>query len=108
MNSLIVRRLRTGTLFRLVALGAFCAVVPVFTLFGVLGSMGLATLTWNGQSVVGVRALVGGPLVGLLFALVLTAVAGTAVAFGLWIHAWFAPLRLDYEPLDARAGSAQP
>jgi hypothetical protein len=97
MNSIVVHRLRTGTVYRLTAIGATFGMIPLFAVFGVLASVGLFELTWNEKLVTGPRALLVGPLMGVLFAGICTALFGSAIALGLWIYSKFRPLSLEYE-----------
>jgi hypothetical protein len=105
MKSIVVRKLRTATVYKLVATGAVFGLVPVFVVFGVLGAMGLSTLTWNGQPVTGPRAIIAGPLMGVMFALICTALFGSAIALGLWIYSKFRTLNLEYEQLATEGDS---
>ena len=99
MKSIVVRKLRTSTVYKLVATGAVFGVVPLFIFFGILASMGLFALTWNGEAVTGPRALIVGPLMGVMFALICIALIGSALALGLWIYSKVRPLQLEYEEL---------
>jgi hypothetical protein len=99
MRSIVVRRLRTGSIYRLSAIGAAYGLLPLFTLFGILASVGLFKLTWNNEVVTGPRALIVGPLMGALFALICIALFGSSLALGLWIYSKFRPLSVEYEEL---------
>jgi hypothetical protein len=99
MRSIVVRRLRTGSVYRFSAIGAVFGLVPLFTLFGILASVGLFNLTWNDEAVTGPRALIVGPLMGAFFALICTAIFGSSLALGLWIYSKFRPISLEYEEL---------
>jgi hypothetical protein len=99
MRSILVRRLRTGSIYHLSAIGATFGLVPVLTLCGVLASFGLVNLTWNDQIVTGPRAVIVGPLMGVVFALMCTAFFGSALALGLWLYSKFRPLSVEYEEL---------
>jgi hypothetical protein len=98
-KTLQVSRLRTGTIYKLVLLGLLVGSVPVFLVSGLLASADLITLNWNDQPVTGPKAIFIGPLMGLFFALVLTAIAGSVMALGLWIFGRFRPLALDFYPV---------
>ena len=51
-RELVIQRLRTGSVFRLVAAGTFCSIVPFFTLMGVLALFGMDSLKWNNVPVI--------------------------------------------------------
>ncbi len=103
MKSITVQRLRTGSVYRFSTIGAVFGVIPLFTLCGILASFGLIDLTWNGEVVTGLRAIVIGPLMGGLFAIFGIALFGSALALGLWIYSKFRPLSFEYEEMpDAK------
>ena len=99
MRSILVRRLRTGSIYRFSAIGATFGLIPLFALLGVLASVGLVNLTWNGEVVTGPRAVLVGPVMGAFLALICTALFGSATALGLWIYSKFRPLSVEYEEL---------
>jgi hypothetical protein len=96
MHELSIRRLGTGTIYRLLFFGLLFGCIPIFTILGVLGSFGLATMNWNGQPLTGIRSAVAGPFMGVFFALIGTAFCGTATALGLWIRAKFTTFSIQY------------
>ena len=84
-------------------MGLLFGAVPLAAVLGMLGYFGFATLNWNGEPLTGTSALVGGPFMGLFFALTGTAFAGSAAALGLWIYSKFARLRIEYDEPTAKA-----
>ena len=102
MKSIVVRRLRTGSIYRLIATGAAFGFVPLFVVLGLLASAQLFTLNWNGQAVAGPKALLVGPLMGIFFAVIGVAVFGSAIALGLWIYSKFKPLTIEYEEASSQ------
>jgi hypothetical protein len=89
-----VDRLSAGTVFKLVATGLACSVIPFSVLMGVLSLFGASTVTWNQQTVTGVYGLIASPFIGLVLVLVLTMFLGSCVAFGLWLFSKFRPTTL--------------
>jgi hypothetical protein len=106
MQKILVKRLRTGSIYKLAAIGTAAGGIPVCMIFGLLASADLMTLNWNGQPVSGPKALLVGPLMGVLFALVGTALFGSAVALGLWLFSKFRPLELEYEETSVEKSRA--
>lgn len=100
MDEVRFRRLSTGSVFRLLAIGNLCGAVPLFTLAGIGAFFGFTTLTLNGRSIVGPGALIIGPSMGLAFALMATFVGGAVIWLGLWVYSRVATLTLrgDVEP----------
>lgn len=98
-KTLQISRLRTGTVYKLVLLGLLVGSIPVFLVGGLLASADLITMNWNDQPVTGPKAILIGPLMGLFFALICTAFAGSVMALGLWIFGKFRPLALEFYPV---------
>lgn len=103
MPDLSVARIATGTVYRLTFVGLLFGCVPLFAALGALGYFGVTILEWNDQPLTGLRSLVAGPFIGVLFAAVLGTFAGTLCAFGLWLYSRFAPLTIRYEPDSSTA-----
>jgi len=93
-NTITVRRIRTGSIFRIVAAGTFFSITPFFVLMGVLAAFGMDSLKWNNEPVVGLRALVAGPFMGLFAAALFTAFMGLMLSLGLWLYSKFRPLSI--------------
>ena len=93
-NTITIRRIRTGSVFRIVAAGAFFSITPFFILMGVLAAFGMDSLKWNDQPVLGLKALVAGPFMGLFAAALFTALIGLMLSLGLWLYSKFSPLSL--------------
>lgn len=100
-----VRRLSAGTVFKLVAIGLACSVIPFSLLMGFLSLFGASTVTWNRQTVTGVYGLIVSPFIGLVLVAFLTMVLGSCVAFGLWIFSKIRPVTLLVKQ-DAAAARA--
>ncbi|WP_022958215.1 hypothetical protein [Spongiibacter tropicus] len=96
METISVKKVSAGTVFKLIAIGLICGFMPIFALFGVMGAFGMENLTWNSQAVTGVKAIFAGPLMGIFIALLFTASIGSVVAFGLWIFSFFKPIKIEY------------
>ncbi len=100
MPSLTVRKLSTGTLFKLIAIGLTTGLLALFTLFGLMGALGMDVLKWNHEPVTGIKALFAAPLMAVCMALILTALLGSIASFGLWLFSLFKPLVIAYTPTD--------
>jgi hypothetical protein len=104
-RTIVIRRLSTGSVFRVVAAGAFLSLVPLCIFFGVLALFGLNTIRWNNEPIHGIRGLLLSPLVGILMATFFTAFGGTALAFGAWLYSKFRPIKLRvYEDSGVTSG----
>lgn len=89
-----VRRLSTGTIYKLVAVGLACSLVPLSILFGVAALFGANTVTWNGQHLTGVTGLIASPLIGLFTAAIATLLLGSACGLGLWLYSLVRPITI--------------
>ena len=101
MQQLLVWRLSTGTVFKLVGLGLVCSMVPFAFLMGLLAMFGADTLTWNDQPKTGISALLISPFIGVFVAAIFSAIGGCAMSFGLWAYSMFRPVSLSYLACDA-------
>ena len=93
-RTLIIRRFSTGSVFRIVAAGAFLSVIPFACFMGVFALFGFHTVTWNNESIVGFRGLLASPLIGLFLAALFAGFFGVFLAFGLWLYSKIRPLTL--------------
>ncbi len=94
LSPLLLERLGTGSVYKLVFIGLLSSLVPLGLLMGVLAWIGFDTVNWNGEPVSGPAGLVAGLLAGLWAALALTLVVGSLMALGLWLWSLRRPLRL--------------
>ena len=98
-NAINVKRLRGGSVFKLLLIGNLAFFLPLSLLAGVMSMFGVSTITWNNQVVTGFPALLVSPLSGALFALVISVLGWISVFIGLWIYSVFRPLELEFIPL---------
>jgi hypothetical protein len=101
MHRLIIARISTGSVYRLVILGSTIGSLPIFAVLGVLAYFGYETLHWNDTPVTGLSAVVIGPLFGIIFALTVGGIGGTVMALGLWLYSKVSALTLYVSPRDA-------
>lgn len=95
-----VRRLTTGSVFKLVAVGLFSAWVPLMLLFGLAAMFGAGTVSWQGNEVSGVPALFTAVFAGVLMAGLGTLLFGATMALGLWLYSLLRPMELVYRQDD--------
>ena len=100
-NKIVVRRLRGGTLFKLIFIGSLTFFLPFFLLMGVLALFGAPTITWNEQPLTGLPGLISSPFMGLLTALLFSAFGWVTIFIGLWIYSRFKHIELEYIPMDS-------
>ncbi|WP_293752885.1 hypothetical protein [Limnohabitans sp. Rim8] len=104
-HSHTVRQLSTGSVYKLIACGSVCSLVPLMTLMGLLSTFGWGSVKMNGHALTGLSGLVLSPLVGLMLAMVLTAIVGSLVALGLWVYSLLRPMQLSYWQSSETSGT---
>jgi len=97
-----VKKVSAGTVYKLMAIGLSVGFFPIFIIFGIMAANGMDVLTWNEQSVTGIKALIVGPLMGLMMTLLFTAFLGSVTAFGLWIYSFIKPLNIKYTAISQK------
>ncbi len=95
MTEIEVKKVSTGTVYKLFAIGLSVGFVPLFLFFGVFGAMGYEVLTWNEQPVTGIKAIFLSPFMGVFMALMFTGMLGTVCVFGLWLFSLFRPMSVS-------------
>jgi hypothetical protein len=98
-DKIVVRRLRGGSLFKLIFIGNFTFFLPFSLIAGILAMFGADSVTWNQQPVTGIPAFIVSLFGGLLTGLVLSALGWVAMFIGLWIYSRFKSIQLEYIPI---------
>lgn len=93
-RTLTIRRIKTISVFQIVAAGTFCSLIPFALLMGVFALFGANTVSWNARPIKGIAGLFASPLVGVFIAAIFTAIGGGGLAFGLWLYSKLRPLKL--------------
>lgn len=94
-KTITIRKLSTGTIFKLIAIGNLCSIIPFSLLMGIFAFFDLATVSWNNQQLVGLEGLIASPFVGLFISLIFTVFFGILVSFGLWVFSKFRTIQID-------------
>ncbi|MHB1586179.1 MAG: hypothetical protein ACYCRH_04690 [Acidiferrobacteraceae bacterium] len=103
-----IRRLTSGSVFKLVFIGNVFSVVPLAVLASVFARLGILHLTWNGKVISGNIGLIEWPLIGVFMALLGGAVGGALLAAGLWCYSLMRPLALFYWTLSRQPERTAP
>ena len=96
MESMDIKKLSAGTIYKLICIGSLVGLFPICLLFGIMGFFGMDTITWNDQPVTGISAIFVGPLIGVFISLIFTALFGSITALGLWLYSYLKPFTIIY------------
>ena len=99
MHQIKFKRISTGSIFKIIFVGSWIGSIPMFLAFGIFGAIGFEFVSWNGEYVVGPKALLITPVVGLFIATILGAIVGAMASLGLWIYSMRKPLSLFCKPV---------
>ncbi|WP_020182843.1 hypothetical protein [Methylotenera sp. 1P/1] len=94
-ETITTKKLSTGSIFKLIAIGSLCSIVPLSIFMGVFALFGANSITWNEKPITGIAGLVASPFIGLLISLVFTAAFGIFVAIGLWVYSKFRSIQIE-------------
>ena len=97
-----LRRIKAGSLFKLVFLSSSAIFIPMIVFFGVLAFFGAKTVTFSGEQVTGVKGLVTALIMAPFFTLFFSLFAWIGAYIGIRIFARFWPLELEYVPAEER------
>ncbi len=93
-QTLIIRKVKARSVYKLLLYGLLIGFIPLGLLFGVMAFFGADTVKWNNQPIHGTAALFTAPAISLLVALVFTAFLGTVACLGLWVLSRFRTLSI--------------
>lgn len=107
-NSLLVdnvrkvrlRRVKAGSLFKLVLLANSSIFIPMIVFFGVLAFFGAQTVTLSGEHVTGVKGLMTALILAPFFTLFFSLFAWIGAYLGIRVFGYFRPFELEYVPAE--------
>jgi hypothetical protein len=105
MDSLVVRRLRSKAVFKVLFLGLSVFFVPFFTVIGILASLDVLNFFWGTHQLTGLTAAFSGPFIGLFFSLMLGLFVSVFTCFGLMLFSKKAPIAIEYYPVASNENS---
>lgn len=100
METIKVKKISAGTVYKLIAMGLTIGLLPIFLLFGILGAFGMESLTWNEEPVTGIKAIFISPLMAIFMSLLFTAIMGSLTVLGLWILSFFKSISIEFVVSD--------
>lgn len=99
-TTVTTKRIGFGSVYKVLAVGLACGMVPLGLFFGVLAFFGAHTVTWNNAPLTGVAGLLGGPAIGLFITGLFTVVVGSICVLGLWLYSLVRPFQITYKQTE--------
>ena len=103
-----LRRIKAGSLFKLVLFSSSAIFVPMIVFFGVLAFFGAKTVSISGEHVTGVIGLIAALIMAPVFTVSFSLFAWVGVYIGIRLFGYFWPLEIDYVPANEKSGPSQP
>jgi hypothetical protein len=94
-ETITTKKLSTGSIFKLIAIGTLCSIVPLSIFMGVFALFGANSVSWNGKPITGFAGLAMSPFIGLFISFVFTALLGVFVSLGLWVFSKFRTIQIE-------------
>ena len=91
-----IKRLKAGSLFKLIFIGNFMFLIPFSILMGMFSLFGADTVKWNNQPIRGIAGLIASPFVGLFITIIFSILFWAAMFVGLWIYSKFKSIELEF------------
>jgi hypothetical protein len=95
-----IRRIKAGSLLRLVASAAFSVLIPLFVFLGILALFGFRTIFVNHHQVYGIEGLIAALLMAPIFSTIISVLAWAALYVGIFIWGHFKPITISYVSAD--------
>ena len=94
------RRIKAGSLFKLVFIASGTVFIPMFIFFGILALFGAKTVTVANEPVTGIMGLLSALIMAPIFTLLFAVVAWIGAYIGIRIFGNFKPLEIEYVPSE--------
>lgn len=99
---ILLRRIKAGSLLKLVLLANTVVFLPLMLCFGVLAFFGAKTVSLSGEYVTGVKGLVTALLLAPFFILFISLFAWVAAYLGIRLLGYLRPIQLEYVPAEQK------
>ena len=96
-----LKRIKAGSLFKLIATAVFSVLVPLIVFFGVLALFGFRTIHVNFHPVFGMQGLLASLVLAPLSSLFFSVIAWIAIYLGIFVRSFFGPISIVYVPARA-------
>jgi apolipoprotein N-acyltransferase len=95
-----IKRIKAGSLFKIIALSCFAITLPMFLFFGVLALFGAETVRVGENHMTGVMGLVSALIMAPFFAFFLSLFVWIGAYIGIRIVGSFRPIEVEYIPSE--------
>ena len=95
-----IRRIKAGSLFRLVAAAAFSVFIPLYVFLGILALFGFRTIFVNYHQVYGIQGLIAALAMVPIFAMTVSVVGWVGLYVGIGTWGYFKPITISYVSAD--------
>jgi len=95
-----LRRIKAGSLFKLVFLASGTILIPMMVFFGILALFGANTVTVSQKPVTGFMGLLAALIMAPFFTLFFSAFVWIGAYAGIRILGYFKPLEIEYIPAE--------
>ena len=103
-----LRRIKAGSLFKLVLLSSAAVFIPMIIFFGVLAFFGAKTVSLSGEHVTGLKGLITALVMAPFFTIFFSLFAWVGAYIGIRLYGYFWPLELEYVPAEERPEPIKP
>ena len=102
VSKIRLRRIKAGSLFKLVLISSSTIFVPMILFFGILAYFGAKTVSLSGEYVTGVTGLITALIMAPFFTVLFSLFAWVGAYIGIRIFGYFRPLELEYVPAEEK------
>jgi len=95
-----LRRIKAGSLFKLVFIACGTIFIPMFVFFGILALFGAQTVTVSNEPVTGIMGLLAALIMAPIFTLLFAAFSWVGAYLGIRMFGYFKPLEIEYVPSE--------
>jgi len=95
-ETLVVQRLKLGTVFKIILTGNIFGFAIVTTVIGIFSLFGAGVIKWNEQYITGFKGLIASPFIGIFVGLIIGLFTALFTYVGLRLYAMFKPIAIEY------------
>ena len=97
-NTLTVKRIRGGSIFKFILLGSIIGFILFTTFLGIFALMGFEILKWNDEYITGIKGLIASPFLGAFLGVIFGLFNSIIIYIGLLVYSRFKDISIEYIP----------